>query len=87
MPGFTEDQKKKLLSTLEGRGVKLPCPRCGNNRFTLIDGYLNHPLQLELSGMVIGGPSIPSVGVVCENCGYLSQHALGVLGLLPKANQ
>jgi len=34
--------------------------------------------------MVIGGPSVPSVVTACNRCGYLSQHTLGTLGLLPK---
>ena len=35
----------------------------------------------------IGGPSIPSIITACSRCGYLSQHALGVLGLLPNKTE
>jgi len=79
-----EEQKQKIIKALEERKVILPCPRCGNEHFTLLDGYFNQTIQTELTGIVIGGPSVPSIVVVCTQCGYLSQHALGVLGLLPK---
>jgi hypothetical protein len=81
---ISADQKRRIVEALEKAGVKLPCPRCTNDNFRLLDGYFNQPLQVELGGLVLGGPSVPSVVVVCTRCGYLSQHALGVLGLLPK---
>ncbi len=83
MEMLTEAQKKKIVKALEDRGATQPCPRCSNNDFTLLDGYFNQTIQTELKGMVLGGQSIPSVVIVCTRCGYLSQHAIGVLGLLP----
>lgn len=84
MPKWTQEQKDKVVKALMERGARAPCPRCGNNNFTLLDGFFNQPIQAEFGGMVLGGPSIPSVVVVCTRCGFLSQHALGVLGMLPK---
>lgn len=84
MKELSKEEKEKIIKVLDERGAKLPCPRCGNNSFTLLDGYFNQTIQTELTGMVIGGPSVPSVVVACSRCGYLSQHALGTLGLLPK---
>ena len=81
---LSQEQKEEIINALIEKGVKLPCPRCGNNNFTLLDGYFNQTIQTELKGMVIGGPSVPSIVVACTRCGFLSQHALGVLGLLPK---
>ena len=54
----------------------------GGRRCFLADGYFNQPLQTEPAGLTIGGSSVPSIIVVCDNCGYMSQHALGILGLL-----
>ena len=79
-----EERKKEIIKALEERGAKLPCPRCGNQQFTLVEGYFNQTVQTELKGFVLGGPAIPSVVVACSKCGFLSQHALGALGLLPK---
>ena len=84
MKELSKEQKEKIIKVLDEKGAKLPCPRCGNNNFTLLDGYFNQTIQTELKGMIIGGPSVPSVVVACTRCGYLSQHALGPLGLLPK---
>jgi len=81
---LSQEQKENIIKVLEEKGAKLPCPRCGHNNFMLLDGYFNQTIQTELNGMVLGGPSVPSVVVACTHCGFLSQHALGVLGLLPK---
>ena len=82
MEKLSEEKKQKIIMALENRGATRPCPRCGNNSFTLLDGYFNQTIQTELKGLVIGGPSVPSVVVACNRCGLLNQHALGVLGLL-----
>lgn len=84
MQKIPDERKHEIVEALEERGAKLPCPRCGNQSFTLLDGYFNQVLQTDLGGIILGGPSIPSVVVVCTRCGFLSQHALGALGLLPR---
>lgn len=84
MAEISKEQGKRILEALAERKAQLPCPRCGSQGFTLVGGYFNQTIQTELGGMVIGGPSIPSVVVVCNQCGYIAQHALGVLGLLPE---
>jgi len=84
MQDSTQDQKDKIIKVLTDRGAVLPCPRCGNDDFTLLDGYFNQIIQDEPRGIVLGGRTIPSIVIACKRCGYLSQHALGVLGLLPK---
>ena len=84
MQQIPEERKKEIVKALEERGAKLPCPRCANQSFTLLEGYFNQPIQFDLKGMVIGGPTIPSIVIACSRCGFLSQHALGALGLLPR---
>jgi len=34
--------------------------------------------------MTWGGLNIPSITVICTNCGHILDFSLGVLGLLPK---
>ncbi|MGD1120249.1 MAG: hypothetical protein ABR886_12345 [Dehalococcoidales bacterium] len=87
MPDTIQDQKDQIIKALSERGANLPCPRCGNNAFTLLDGYFNQIIQEEPQGIVLSGRTIPSVVVACKRCGYLSQHAAGVLGLLPKEEE
>ena len=74
----------KVAKLLQDRGVKLPCHRCGAVNFTVIDGYASFPVQPEVSGnVIIGGPAVPAALVACNNCGAITAHALGALGLLP----
>ena len=85
MQGLSDERLGEIIKALEQRGAILPCPRCGSRQFSVAkEGYFNQTLQTELTGIVIGGPSIPTVVVICSKCGYVAQHALGALGLLPK---
>jgi transcription elongation factor Elf1 len=78
-----ESDKQKIIKKLQEKGVKIDCPMCGHNNFIIADGYFNNPMQSDFQGgLVLGGPSIPTIAIVCGNCGFISQHALGVLGLL-----
>ncbi len=79
MGKISEAQRQKVIQALNEKAATLPCPRCGNADFTLLDGYFNQTIQTELQGIVIGGPSIPSVVVACKKCGFLSQHAMSIL--------
>jgi ribosomal protein S27AE len=82
MNKLTPEQKQKIIEVLNRKNVKLPCPRCGNNNFILADGYFNHPIQIDFTNFTFGGPSIPAVATFCSNCGFISEHALGVLNQL-----
>ena len=87
MPEWSQEQKESIAKTLAEAGAELPCPRCGNPSFRLLDGFFSQPIQPELGNIVLGGPSIPSVLTVCTRCGFISQHAVGALGLLPKEGE
>ena len=82
------ETKQKIIETiqqrLKERQRNLICPLCGNNGFVLAEGYTQDALQNELTGLILGGPSIPVVIVVCNHCGYVIRFSLGILGLLPK---
>ncbi len=84
MEKISEERRKEIVDKLAEVGASSPCPRCRNNEFSLVDGYFNQTIQTNLRGMVLGGPSLPTVVVVCTRCGYVAQHALGTLGLLPR---
>ena len=79
------DQTKRdeIAKRLNEKGANRSCSRCGHKEFVVIDGYFNQTLQDDFSGLVLGGKSIPCAIIGCSNCGYLSQHALGALGLIP----
>lgn len=76
--------KKEIVKRLTEHGAILPCHRCGHKKFTVLDGYSQTMLQDDINGsLVIGGPTIPAILVACNNCGCITAHALGGLGLLP----
>ncbi len=56
-----------------------PCPRCGNQHFAFLDNYFRRAVQKDVRNTVIGGPSVVTVIAVCSRCGYLAEHALGIL--------
>jgi ribosomal protein S27AE len=83
----SEDEKQvaaKIVKMLQERGVSTKCPRCGNNTWTLMPGFFILPFQKDVKGYVIGGPTVPAIAVICNKCGYISQHSAGVLGFLLK---
>lgn len=84
MDELSKEEQAKIIQALDRVGATRPCPRCGNATFSLVGGYFNHFIQQSLSGVNLGGPSIPTAVVVCSNCGWVAEHALGALKLLPK---
>lgn len=81
---MTEQEKEKIIQKLREKNVNLGCPRCNNKNFTLVNGYFKQIIQNDLKNTALGGPSIPFVMTVCVNCGFISQHALGAIDMLPK---
>lgn len=82
---LSDDDKAKLAKALSDKIKSFRCPMCNNHSFTIVDGYLVQNLQSNMNGIVLGnGPMIPSVAIVCTNCGFMSQHNLGVLGMLKR---
>ena len=80
-----KEQKQKILNELNQRLQGLTCPICQNQNFAMIDGYFyNYPQGNDFSSLNLGGQNIPTIAIVCNKCGFVSQHVLGVLGLLPK---
>lgn len=88
---LSEDKKKELIEVLTKRlrhyGKTTTCPMCGHSHFTIADAYITNVLQDDFSSVSIGGPAIPALAILCSNCGFISQHALGILGLLPSAEK
>lgn len=87
MTPVPQPELDRIIKVLEEKGALKPCPRCGNDEFTLLDAFLKQNLQDKLKGpLVLGGPTVPCAVVICQNCGFLSFHALGYLELLEDVN-
>jgi ribosomal protein L37E len=77
--------RDEVAQKLSEKGATKPCHRCGQNSFTVLEGYTNIQLQDDFkTGLVIGGPSVPVTHIACNNCGAITSHALGALDMLPK---
>lgn len=75
--------RDKVAQILTERGATKPCARCGHTNFAVLESYSYFTLQDDVSqGLVIGGPAVPVALIACSNCGALTPHALGALGLL-----
>jgi len=80
---------KKIIEILREKGAIAPCPACGHENFTLLEGdFRQEFIVWEKSPFkVLGVPSSPSrrslnyIVLACDNCGYLRQHAKKPLGI------
>ena len=59
----------KLLSHLKVKWASRACPMCGSGPWSVQDSTFQLT-EFNEGSMVIGGPVIPVVPVVCSNCGY-----------------
>lgn len=75
--------RQNYIDQLVEKGANKDCHRCGHESFSVLDGYSFMPVNEKL-GNILGGPSIPAILVVCNNCGAITPHALGAFEQLNK---
>ncbi len=78
---MAEESIERIIQALDTKGANKPCARCGNEHFQAVS-KTRIPIQDDFTMVEIGGESIPALIIACKNCGNLSTHALGALGLL-----
>ena len=83
MSEWTQEKREDIVKRLHDKGVNRPCPRCGSDKFSLVDGFAVFGMVDKLEDEGVRN-LIPSVCIACNQCGFLTFHALGPLGLLPK---
>lgn len=85
LTALDEAKKKEIVDLISARLAKggrgASCPMCGHDGFALADGYFSNALQADFQNITLGGPSVPTAAIICTNCGFVSQHAIGVIGL------
>jgi hypothetical protein len=82
---MTDDEVARISHALRSKGVNKPCLQC-DSPDVRIQGYLSDAMREDtkgLGGIKVTPPTTPSVLLICENCGAMYQHALGMLGLMP----
>lgn len=80
---LSKEEQDKIIAKFDLIIPHLNCPMCKNSNFVMGDGYFNNVLQFHFNGIALSGPSIPTIPIICQNCGFISQHALKTIDLLP----
>ena len=78
MPQFSEEVKQEITDALQKKKATQACARCGGTDFAVLEGFTINSIQSD-SDQISESSRIPSAGVVCNKCGNLSFHALGIL--------
>ena len=79
-------ERDAVIKALEEKQANRVCHRCGNQQFTIIDGFSKMFIQQDsenIGGLSLGGPVVPVVLVACSKCGAITMHAAIALGLMP----
>ena len=76
-----KETKEKIVNLLVSRVNPLKCPMCGLGIFTILDGYVVNSITHDDKTIVLGGNTIKSAVIVCNNCGFTSLHNLKALGI------
>ena len=79
MEWLPDEWTQKVIDILEKLGVNQLCSSCGKGRWTVVAGYINHPITPSPTVIVLNGKVIPTINMICRNCGYLRHHALNLL--------
>jgi hypothetical protein len=80
-----KQRQEEIIKALQSKNVFQPCPRCRNLEFEVTGESLIPLHEPQSSSWWATAPEIPVVLVSCSNCGYIVQHATGVLGLSRRA--
>lgn len=78
-----KERANQIIQALSKKGANKPCPRCGHLHFGVV-AETSIPITSEPAIIMPGWPVVPTVIVTCNNCGFVTQHALGALGLAPE---
>ncbi len=77
---LTTNQKDTIITSLNSKS-KVVCPFCQQNQWTIGEEIVSANSVSLAGSTVLGGPFIPMVQLICNNCGFISHHALAVLGI------
>ena len=77
---LTDRQKTAIEGALKAR-VKGPCPMCGKTEWSLQEEFVMATTTSIGGGIAIGGQFVPMVQLICMGCGFVSHHAVGLLGI------
>ena len=91
------EEEEKIVKALKERNAVQPCLRCGHDDLFTIDGYFKKNLMAFSKDENITssdsektfyistptGYNCTFIGLICKICGYLYEHEIRTLGLIP----
>lgn len=78
----TDEIIAELEKRLKAKGTSLKCPICARQDFFLTPSYTHRALSDKINSLNLGGKLIPSLSLVCNNCGFILDFAVGTLGFI-----
>ncbi len=79
--------KEDIIKKINERAKNLRCPVCSNVHMIIGDGYFAHDIQKDFTNRIMGGKNIPTIPIICSNCGLVREFSVGILGLLSKKDE
>jgi len=73
--------RDKIIEHLKGKWKDAKCPMCNEAIWEVVSTIYSPP-QFAKGGVVLGGEVIPTVPVVCTNCGFTAWVNAMVAGIL-----
>ena len=73
-----KQRQEEIIRQLTAKGAIKPCPRCENPQFELV-GETSIELNIESQPFWPSHPKMPVIILACNNCGYITYHAAGIL--------
>lgn len=82
---MNDEKKQEIINALASRNATKGCSRCLNDEFVILDGYFHHKIRPRAREACVDGVQstgyLPIAVIICKKCGYLSQHAVGILDI------
>lgn len=76
---LTTSQKETIAEKL--KSINGSCPICTHRNWTISDEIVTATTVSLGGSTVMGGPFMPMAQIVCNNCGFVSHHAIALLGI------
>lgn len=78
---MNKDEKLELIVNHLNAAVPngFECPFCHRRNFQVVKGFFQNIVQEDPLSFNLDGRSVPAVQIICQNCGFISHHSIGVL--------
>ena len=83
-----EESRWKIFEHFEKR-PNIKCSACGGRKLTLLNWFFNEELNTSITNVLFlwWFPKVPSVWLVCEQCGNIMKFSAWVIWLFPNQSQ